>query len=139
MIRRVPSKQRNSLIHRERDRGLIRKLVALLVCGLVISSGFVYAARQHFAALQLGYESENLRRERQQLLEEQRRLLLDREEAASPVKLERAARQLGMQPVSPSQVAPAREHSPSAKEESKPSGPATSSSTAAPTTGAGLD
>src|SRR5881296_256815 len=115
MIRRVPSRQRNSLIHRERDRGLIRKLVALLVCGLVLSSGFVYAAREHFAALQLGYQSENLRRERQQLLEDQRRLLLEREEAASPLKLERAARRLGMQSVQPAQVGPALEQNPSPK------------------------
>jgi cell division protein FtsL len=139
MIRRVPSKQRNSLIHRERDRSLIKKLVGLLVCGLVLSSGFVYAARQHFAALQLGYDSENLRRERQQLLEEQHRLLLDREEAASPVKLERAARQLGMQPVSPSQVMPARQRSSFPDHNSKPTGPVNGNSVAAPANGAGLD
>ena|SRR2546422_6566437 len=137
MIRRVPSRQKNSLVRRERDQGLIRKLAALLICGLVLSSGFVYAAREHFAALQLGYQSENLRRERQQLLEDQRRLFLEREEVASPVKLERAARRLGMQAVQPAQIGPAREQETSPKKNS-PTRPTTDSS--APTTNStGLD
>src|SRR5713101_633387 len=133
MIRRVLSRQKNSVLHRERDHSLIRKLAALLVCGLVLSSGFVYAAREHFAALQLGYQSENLRRERQQLLEDQRRLLLEREEAASPLKLERAARRLGLQPVQPAQVGPAREQDSSPKNTSPAVGPTTTDSSV-PTT-----
>ena len=136
MIRRVPSRQKNSLIHRERDRNLIQKLAALLVCGLVLSSGFVYAAREHFAALQLGYQSEKLRGERQQLLEDQRRLLLEREEAASPLKLERAARRLGMQAVQPAQIGPARE---SPKNTSPAVGPATTDSSVLTTNRAGLN
>ena len=96
MIRRVPSRQKNSLVHRERDRTVLNMLAALLLCGLILTSGFVYAARQHFAALQFGYQSESLRRERQRLIEDQRRLLLEREAAASPARLEHAARQLGM-------------------------------------------
>jgi hypothetical protein len=39
----------------------------LLVCGLGLAGGFVYAGRQHFAALSYGYETESLRRERDQL------------------------------------------------------------------------
>lgn len=76
----------------------------LLFCGLVLASGFVFAAGQHFAAVRYGYRSETLRRERAQLLEDQRRLLLAREEAASPTYLETAAREIGMQPLQPAQV-----------------------------------
>jgi cell division protein FtsL len=109
MIRRLPSKQRNTRIVRENDRDASLRLVLLLVCGLGLASGFVYAGRQHFAALKFGYETESLRRERDQLVEDQRRFLLQREAAISPVRLERAARMLGMQALQPGQVDPLRQ------------------------------
>ncbi|HEY6046018.1 MAG TPA: cell division protein FtsL [Pyrinomonadaceae bacterium] len=108
MIRRVPSKQRNALT-RESGCDAFLRFGLLLVCGLGLASGFVYAGRQHFAALNYGYETENLRRERDQLVGEQRRFLLEREAAASPVRLERAAKQLGMQALEPAQVDPLRQ------------------------------
>lgn len=107
-MRRLPSNQPNFFVHRERDVGALWRLVLLLFCGLVLAGGFVFAAGQHFAALQFGYRSENLRRERTRLLEEQRRLLLAREEAATPARLEGAARGLGMQPARPAQIGTAK-------------------------------
>jgi len=115
MIRRVPSKQRNRKIVRERDRDAFKRLMVLLFCGLVLAGGFVYAGRQHVAALRYGYETENLRRVRDQLAEDQRRFLLQREEAASPIRLERAAKQLGMQALQPAQVDPLRQAAKSSK------------------------
>jgi len=109
MIRRLSSKQRNARITRESGRDAFLRFGLLLVCGLALSGGFVYAGRQHFAALSYGYETENLRRERDQLVEEQRRFLLQREEAASPVRLERVAKQLGMQALQPAQIDPLRQ------------------------------
>ena len=41
----------------------------LLFCGLVLAGGFVFAAKQHFAAVQYGYEHETWRNERKRLLE----------------------------------------------------------------------
>jgi len=84
--------------------------------GLGLTCGFVYAGRQHFAALRYGYDTENLRREREQLAEQQRRLILQREEAASPVKLEQAAKRLGMQPLQAAQIDPLRQVANNAKE-----------------------
>ncbi len=106
MVRRIPSKQRNALIARERDPGALIRLALLLFSGLVLAGGFLYAGRQHFIGLKLGYETEKLRSVRAELAEEQRRLLLDREGAASPARLERAARQLGMQAMQPGQIDP---------------------------------
>jgi len=83
----------------------LSRLVLFLFCGLALTSGFLLAAKQHFAAVQYGYKSEELRRENQQLLEEKQRLQLLKEEASSPVRLEPAARGIGLQPVEPGQVA----------------------------------
>jgi cell division protein FtsL len=82
------------------------RLALLLLCGLVLAGGFLYACGLHFAALRYGYQTETLRRERDHLLEQQRRFLLEREEAAAPARLERAARQLGMQAMQPGQIDP---------------------------------
>ena len=106
MVRRIPSRQRNARVARERDRGALLRLGLLLFCGLTLAGGFVYAGDQHFAALKLGYETENLRKVRNELAEDQRRFLLEREAAASPARLERAARQLGMQPMQAEQLDP---------------------------------
>jgi cell division protein FtsL len=100
----------------------------LLLCGLALASGFVYAGVQHFAALKLGYETENLRKVRSQLTEDQRRFVLEREAAASPARLERAARQLGMQPMQAAQIDPLKRTAKSSTEKNPP--PA--STTAAP-------
>jgi cell division protein FtsL len=106
MVRRLPSKQRNANVLRHADRTALKRLALLLACGLVLAGGFLYAGGLHFAALRYGYQTETLRRERDQLLEDQRRFLLEREEVASPARLERAARQLGMQPMQAGQIDP---------------------------------
>jgi cell division protein FtsL len=105
-MRRVPSKHRNAPIVRERDRGALKRLSLLLAAALVLAGGFVYAGVQHFAALRLGYETEKLRNALTDAKEEQRRLTVQKEIAASPARLERAARQLGMQPMQASQLDP---------------------------------
>lgn len=107
-MRRLPLNQTNFRVRRERDTRSLVRLSLLLACGLVLAGGFVYAAGQHFAAVQYGYKSEELRRQQAQLQEEQRRLLLEREQATTPEHLGAAAREIGMQPIQPAQINPAR-------------------------------
>jgi hypothetical protein len=102
-MKRVPSKQRNSRIIHDRDPRALSRLALLLFCALVLAGGFVFAARQHFVAVQYGYQSEVLRRERDKLLQEQQHLLLRREQAFAPAQLEAEARELGLRPVAASQ------------------------------------
>ena len=109
MIRRLPSKQRNKIIAPDRDNSAITRLALLLLCGLVLAGGFVYAGGKHFAALRLGYQTEKLRVALDNAREEQRRLLLEREAVSSPARLELAARRLGMQPLQPAQIDPLRQ------------------------------
>jgi hypothetical protein len=98
-MRRVPSAQRNSRIRHDRDVRALYRLAVLLGCGLVLAGGFVFAAQQHFAAVQYGYQSELLRREREKLIQEQQHLMLLREQAFSPARLELQARELGLKPL----------------------------------------
>ena len=102
-MNRHPLQYQNSNVHRERDRRALSRL-ALQLGALALCCGFVFAARQHFAAVRYGYESETLRVERQKLREEQQRLILEKERASSPARLESAARQLGLKPIQPGQV-----------------------------------
>jgi hypothetical protein len=98
-MRRVPSKHRNSKIHHERDVRALSRLAILLICGLILSGGFMFAAQQHFAAVQFGYQSEGLRRERERLLQERQQLMLKKEQAFAPARLESEARGLGLRPL----------------------------------------
>jgi len=109
MIRRLPSRQPNAIITHSREKSPIARLVLLLFCGLVLAGGFVYAGGKHFAALRLGYQTEKLRVALDSAREEQRRLLLEREAVSSPARLERAARQLGMQALQPAQIDPLKQ------------------------------
>ena len=120
MVRRIPSRQRNDLVAREREPGAFFRLALLLLSGLALAGGFVYAGGQHFAALKFGYQTENLRKVREGLAEDQRRFLLEREAAASPARLERAARQLGMQPIQAAQIDPLNRTTKSGSEKSSP-------------------
>lgn len=103
-MKRVPSKQHNSRINHDRDLPALSRLALLLCCGLILAGGFVFAARQHFAAVQYGYQSEELRRERDRLLQEQQHLMLQKEQAFAPARLEFEARELGLKPVAASQL-----------------------------------
>lgn len=125
MIRRLPSRprQQKGRVVREPDPGALKRLALLLVAGLALAGGFVYAGEQHFAALRFGYQNEDLRRQRDQLAEVQRRLLLEREATAAPVRLERAARQLGLQPMQAAQISALR----SAADDRTEKGPSTTS------------
>lgn len=105
-MRRVQHQHRNSTVHRLYDRRALRQLGVLFGCCLVLAGGFVQAASQRFAAVRYGYQSEVLRRESARLAEEQRRLLLTIERAATPSRLERAAREIGMRRADASQIVP---------------------------------
>ena len=104
-MKRLPQSHANFKIHRERDKSALSRLAMLLFCGVGLTGGFLFAAKQHFAAIQYGYKTEELRREQGRLLREEQLLLLEREQASSPGRLEPAARALGLRPLQPVQIA----------------------------------
>src|SRR6185436_18950154 len=106
-MKRVPEFQHNAKVRRSRDTRALSRLALLLFCGAVLAGGFVFAAKQHFAAVQSGYQSESLRNERKKLIEDNQRLALEKEKVSAPSKLEPAARNLGLQPATAGQIAKA--------------------------------
>ena len=100
----MPPQRLHAGVHREHDPRALLRLSLLFLCGFVLAAGFVHAATQQMAAVRNGYQSEELRRERARLLDEQRRLLLALDEAAAPLRLEQAAREIGLQPTQAAQV-----------------------------------
>jgi cell division protein FtsL len=104
-MNRFPEQQRNARIRRTRDVTALSRLALLLFCGLVLAGGFVFAAKQHFAAVQLGYKNENLRKERKKLIEDNQRLTLEKETVSAPSRLAPAAHRLGLQATTAAQVA----------------------------------
>ena len=107
-MRRFPQQNLNHGVRREHDTRALKRQLIMLVCGLAMAGGFVAAAGQHFAAVRYGYDGEKLRGERTRLMEEQQQLIMQINAATSPASLDRAARQIGMQPARPTQIDGAR-------------------------------
>ena len=103
-MRRVPQQYPNPHVRRERDPRAARRQKLLLLGCLALACGFIYAVRQQVSAVDYGYKTEALRREREELLDEQHRLLLAVEESSSPARLEEVGRELGLQPARASQI-----------------------------------
>ena len=95
-MRRLPQQYPNPYVRRERDPRALRRQMILMAGCLVLAAGFVFAVRQQILAVDYGYKTEALRREREQLLDERRRLLLALEEESSPANLERLARGMNL-------------------------------------------
>ncbi|MDQ1589683.1 MAG: hypothetical protein QOG71_310 [Pyrinomonadaceae bacterium] len=107
-MRRFPQQNFNHGVRREHDTRALKRQLVMLVCGLALAGGFVVAAGQHFAAVRYGYDGEKLRAERVRLMREQQQLILQINAATAPASLDRAAREIGMQPARPSQINRAR-------------------------------
>ena len=113
-MRRLPQQYPNPYVRRERDPRALRRQMILLAGCLVLAAGFVAAVRQQILAVDYGYKTEELRRERERLLDERKLLMLELGKRTSPAELERAARELGMQPTRAGQIEPvAAAHAPS--------------------------
>lgn len=75
------------------------------LCGILAAGGWCYAW-QHFQCLQLGYQLEELKSERAQVLELNQQLKLESAALSSPGRIDAIARQLGLTVPVPGQVAP---------------------------------
>ena len=70
--------------------------VLTIILGTSVACGFVYVSWQHVKAVEIGYETEHLKQQIQQLDQDQRKLELERQRLLSPSVLENRARRQGM-------------------------------------------
>ena len=75
-----------------------------IVCILFLVVGFFGAARQHFASIDFGIKNSKLRRQIDNLKQEKRRLLLDKEVALSPFEMKKSAQKIGFRERSPEDI-----------------------------------
>ncbi|HEX5734082.1 MAG TPA: hypothetical protein VF131_14710 [Blastocatellia bacterium] len=93
-----PDKQiQNSRVARPVSGRVVAWLMIIAIAGALVSGGFVISAGQHFEAVQLGYKSEELRREAMELDEKLRQLELQYARASSPVEIEKRAQKIGLE------------------------------------------
>ena len=97
MSRRNLTKNKNTKqIRRERDPIPWRYCFLTLVCGLILVVGFFLAARQHFSSIDYGIKISKLKKQKSEMEDAQRQLLLDKEIVLSPSELKKAAKKLGL-------------------------------------------
>jgi hypothetical protein len=93
----LSAQKKTGKVKREIDPIPRRYCLLTMLFGFIIVAGFLFAARQHFGAINLGIENSELRKQRDELSTEQRRLKISREIAYSPLELEKAALKIGLQ------------------------------------------
>lgn len=91
-------------IRRERDPVPWRYSFMVLLCVIFLATGFLYAAKTHFLAMDYGIRNEKLQKEIEELEAEQRRLKLQREIAGSPTEIEKMAKKLGFRKMLPEDI-----------------------------------
>ena len=72
-----------------------RYCVLTLVCGLLLVTGFFFAARQHFSSIDYSMKNNRLRRQLDELEADKRRLVLAKEIALSPAEIKKVAKKIG--------------------------------------------
>jgi hypothetical protein len=89
---------RNNHVERPISSRALAWLATVATLGAIISLGFVMGARQHFEAIALGYQTEQLRQQAQLLELRKLELELERARLASPIELQKRALEMGLRP-----------------------------------------
>lgn len=76
-----------------------------LVCGLFLIVGFFLAARQHFSSIDYSIKNSRLKKQIEELEADKRRMILAKEIALSPGEIKRAAKKIGLQEMTASNIA----------------------------------
>lgn len=72
-----------------------RYCILTLVCGLILITGFFFAAGQHFSSIDYSIKNSRLRKQLSELEADKRRLVLAKEIALSPAEIKKVAKKIG--------------------------------------------
>jgi hypothetical protein len=103
-------KVRNAPIRRRLDRRFLGWVVAGACLGSVLAFGYVYGARCHFTAMDLGYQIQQRREDLERNVERRRILELERARMLAPARVEERARRLGLRAPERPEPADVRQH-----------------------------
>lgn len=95
--RNLPKNEKSNKINRQRDPIPWRYCFLTVVCLLILTAGFFFAARQHFSAIEYGIKNAKLRQQRDELANDQRQLYVSKELALTPTEIKKAAKKIGFQ------------------------------------------
>jgi cell division protein FtsL len=87
-------------VRRERDPIPWRYSLLVFICLIFLASGFIYAAKKHFLAVDYSIKNERLQKEIEELENQQRQLKFQREVAVSPAEIEKIAKKMGFRKTS---------------------------------------
>lgn len=87
---------KNAPVKRRRPPTKLGWLYFSIILASIIAYGFISAARYHFQAIDLGYQSEILKQQRAQLELSQRKLTLELARRTAPQKLDLRAQKQGL-------------------------------------------
>ena len=79
----------------ERNTTTLLYVLLTIACAAFLATGFFFAARQHFAAMDLGMKNSTLRKQIEEMEGQKRQLVLAREIVRSPAEMKRIAANKG--------------------------------------------
>jgi hypothetical protein len=79
----------------ERNTSTLLYVLLTIACAAFLATGFFFAARQHFAAMDLGMKNSTLRKQIEEMEGQKRQLVLAREIVRSPAEMKRIASNKG--------------------------------------------
>jgi len=79
----------------ERNTSTLLYVLLTIACAAFLATGFFFAARQHFAAMDLGMKNSSLRKQIEEMEGQKRQLVLAREIVRSPAEMKRIAANKG--------------------------------------------
>jgi len=100
----LPNKNKSQRNKSKREPIPWRYCLLTLVCGLVLVTGFFFAARQHFSSIDFSIKNSRLRKQIEELEAGKRRLILAKEIALSPAEIKKAAQKMGFREMTASNI-----------------------------------
>ncbi len=97
MANKKPYPERNvEKVSREHAPVPWRYCLLSALCAVIMVAGFFFAAKQHFSSVNYSMRNSDMRKAREKLEGEQRRLRVEREEVSSPATIEKAGTKIGL-------------------------------------------
>lgn len=101
MATRNQLKERNvEKVRRERAPMPWQYFLLSVTCGLILAFGFFNVAKLHFSTIELSMKNSDMRKAKEKLVADQRKLRVERDEVSSEANIEKAGLKIGLHKLS---------------------------------------